>query len=105
MTPAELLRAARAKIADPKHWTQGELARDSGGRPVGPRNPGAVCWCSMGALEAISFLDAKGALRFLREAVPDDELIKSATYFNDERKHGDVMGLFDRAIQLAEAQS
>ncbi len=49
-----LLRAARQRIADPKHWTQGAFARDAKGRSVEPRSDAAVCWCALGALDAVS---------------------------------------------------
>lgn len=47
MTPLEVLRAARAKVA--QGWTRCATARDSLGQPIAPLSPDATCWCIFGA--------------------------------------------------------
>ena len=47
-----LLEDARARILDPKHWTQGAVARMANGREVITTDEEelAVCWCALGSL-------------------------------------------------------
>jgi len=46
-----LLEAARARITDPAHWTQGVLARDANGINCAFLSSGdPVCWCALGSL-------------------------------------------------------
>lgn len=47
MTPADLLRAARAYLV--RGWCQGAPARDADGRPVLSSHPTAASWCLLGA--------------------------------------------------------
>ena len=105
MKPSELLIKAKTVIADPKHWMQGWYAKNAEGKSVGPCNPDAVCWCSLGALHAVAHeentyntrLTAAGYLaRVSAECgysdVPD---------FNDNSSHETVMKAWDKAIKLA----
>ena len=104
LTPVEILRAARALIADPARWTQGEDARDACGSPAwaGRHASSAVCWSADGALMHVerdknSFWPARDALVAAMGA--------SAVVFNDTHTHAEVLAAFDRAIALAEARS
>jgi hypothetical protein len=47
----DVLRRARALIADPARWTEGRLARDAAGRSVKPNDPRATQWCVVGAIK------------------------------------------------------
>lgn len=47
----KVLGAAAALVR--RGWCKNALAKDKCGRPVGPRDPKAVCWCARGAIEKI----------------------------------------------------
>lgn len=107
MTAAEVLRAARDMISDPKNWTRHQNARDAAGNPVLAWSADAVCWCSYGAVEAA---DPKYSTTcdpddFLHSAVDEKCPGLGVAEFNDSAEHADVLAVFDRAIEIAEAQS
>lgn len=111
MTTVEILQAARAKIEDPKHWTQGALARNAWGAKTYTFTENAVKWCATGAVAAITddcpeATDFELAIVFLKRAVEQFELHWRAAYtgpidFNDNNSHERVLQMFDLAIQLA----
>lgn len=95
MTVKEVLIAARAKIADPANWTQGTLARDVHGTPVGVLSKRASCWCSVGAVaECSTSVDITNEAMFLLAKVCEGP----AEAFNDRRTHAEVLAKFDEAI-------
>lgn len=108
MTPAEVLRAARALIADPARWCQYVLAQNAHNQSVAPLDPDATRWCAVGALCRV--LDYAGLHlwseieAWLREA--NDARLAIAVV-NDsgspERAHANVLATFDRAIARLEA--
>lgn len=110
MTTREILIAARALIATPERWTQGDRARDAAGAPIDPCDPRAVCWCISGALEAAdpSGSDMDG---FIGAALALEKVIVGLGHraaigdFNDapERTHAEVLAAFDKAIAATEA--
>lgn len=67
--PNKVLLDAAATIR--KGWTQGCYARDTSGRQVGYKNPRAVCWCAMGAIEmaSLSFADLVAAMSILQTRI------------------------------------
>lgn len=105
-TPAELLRAAKALI-ETTGWTQGTLARDIRGEPVGSSDPAASCFCGYGAVSAVSALvginyrAADGAFDLLDKAAE-----QPFPHFNDtkDRTKEEVLAKFDEAIALAESR-
>lgn len=66
-------------------------------------SPKAVSWCALGAYSRVA--GGGPAPEILYEAVrlldPTVNLLVSE--FNDAKDHADVLALFDKAIQLAEA--
>jgi hypothetical protein len=89
-----VLTAARALVE--RGWTQGEYARHKNGRPIGPAEPNAVCWCATGAIMATGkSLAADLAVYHLGDALGD-----SVLRWNDTpgRTQAEVLALFDRAI-------
>lgn len=97
-----VLKAARAKIAKPEHWTQGTGARDRDGLSVSPQRANAFSFCSYGAVEAVlpAMLNGRRrAINHLKRLVPFGQL---AT-FNDDHTHAEVLNLFDKAIARLEA--
>ncbi len=99
MTPREALIAARAKIEKPENWTQDFLARSAKGRKVSPRSANAVCWCAMGALEAVCRYGSEasiGSFDALAHAMPS---LYGIAEFNDTHTHSEVLAKFDEAIE------
>ena len=98
-----IIARARALIAAPQTWTQGEFARDGLGQPVSWRSPEAAQFCIWGALnraasevtsnEHLRARLADGAARALRGATP------SISRLNDGGSHGDVLALIDRYLE------
>lgn len=103
ITTVEILQAARARIADRRHWVVGMRACGARGSMINPRSPRAVAWCAGGALQASS--------------PPDDWLVFDLAYdilevtaiefgyesieaLNDAASHVLVMRMFDRAIEI-----
>lgn len=102
MTPAEVLRAAREKIATPERWTKGVFARDTLGEAVPYRAADAVCFCLRGAILRVDtdWPDIWEAERLVHVAVGTDD---AAGWNDDEdRTHSEVLAAFDKAIALAE---
>jgi hypothetical protein len=69
----DVLRAARALIADPACWTRGLRARDAAGKRCAPDDRQAVVWCVIGALARVEHNRtergfAEAALRARRSA-------------------------------------
>lgn len=112
MTLVETLKAARARIADPKRWTTVYCARDSRGDGLTwGFDRHAVCWCALGAAEA-EIKDAAQwphrvkLYRRLNDAA--EELFgKAASEVNDDPYlgHAAVLQIYDKAIQDSEAVS
>ena len=50
MTPAEILRAALAKLDGGRAWTKGLFAVDSAGERCPTNDPDVRCFCAGGAL-------------------------------------------------------
>ena len=98
---ADVLRAAREKIAVPERWTQGTFARQKEGNPIGPLEPNAVCWCALGAVIAVAgrSLPALYARATINRMYGGD-----FAWFNDTSTthHADILAVFDRAIAAEE---
>jgi hypothetical protein len=92
------LREARALIE--RGWCQRAYGRDADGCSVYEDNPSAICWCASGAINAKADYAAR---RVFGEAIGTDCI----PGWNDapERTQAEVLAAFDKAIELAEAQS
>lgn len=109
MTPstADKLREARALIEDPERWTTGAFARNVKGDPVDHRGQAAVAWCARGiayrvGLSPNSSLSGYG-YGYLSRA--SHEIGQGLTAVNDCLGHDAVLKVYDRAIELAEAEA
>lgn len=111
---SDILAEARDKIADPKRWTRGAMARDAQIRGTYHSAPDACRWCAEGAIRSVfvahgSLISSHRpwidlwtrAFAALKGQIPGeyDEIAD----FNDHArtKHEDVLALFDRAIEAA----
>ena len=99
MTPAEHLRAARALLTPEGAWTQGTFARCENGNSIYLKDENAVCWCAMGAIWFYGY--SSKAEMFLRN------IVENITTWSDSPNmtQAEVLAAFDKAIELAEAQS
>ncbi len=109
MNAVQILKEARALIADEKKWTQFTLARDYVGNFVDVDSPMATCFCSEGAVKRV-MVDSNASmddwdyvypsvLAALNAQVPHGNIAD----FNDTSSHIDVRLAFDRAIARAES--
>lgn len=108
MNTVQILKDARALIADEKNWTQDSFARDSGGLPIDPTNDDAVCFCAIGALARAVGSNPDGELpaeNFLVSEMLEWDARDSIPDFNDNHTHADILSLFDRAIARAESEA
>ena len=110
LTPLQSLTAARALIADPKHWTKNTYAKDVEGRSVPATDPEAFCFCSVGALYKVNDVE------HMCQGLPGRSFLFKAAFevstkyfrdtqgpitLNDKVEHAIVMEMYDRAITLA----
>jgi hypothetical protein len=98
MNTREVLIAARKKIERPECWTQRAYARDEEYSTVSPSDKLAVCWCSIGALCAVT--DDNGQFAHARDSLAAVLDGMSVFCFNDTHTHAEVLAAFDRAIEL-----
>ena len=104
----QVLREAKAKIAEPEAWARGRFAYSECGGAVGPDNPQATCWCALGAAMAVACpapaLNAAAAA--LRQAVRK-RWGMPVVRFNDhpDTTHEMVLSVYDDAIALAESEA
>jgi hypothetical protein len=98
-----IIERARALIATPATWTQGEFARDATGEPVCWRSPKAVQFCIWGALNRAAY-DTTGdrrqsidladrAARALRSG------LTSLSDTNDRSTHQEVLAILDAYLE------
>lgn len=110
MKPSEILKAAKAVIENPIHWTTNAFARDAEGNVLeAGYDEDAVCFCSLGAIEKViakSWPYNQASYDYLSTAAFElDDIIEAGVAdFNDSKEHSDVMQMFDKAIALAEAE-
>jgi hypothetical protein len=99
----QIIEQARALIATPATWTQGEFARDAAGTPVSWRSREAAQFCLWGALNRAAY-DMTGdrrrsiALADRAAAAMREEGI-SLSRVNDNGTHDDVLALFDTFLR------
>lgn len=102
MTPAEILRAAKAKIEKPENWCQHNYAQTKQGRPIGANEANACRWCAIGALRAVGGSGGR-AIDFLAMAAHEAGA-PTIWILNDTADHAAVLAAYIRAIALAEGE-
>ncbi|MGV2110128.1 DUF6197 family protein [Agrobacterium salinitolerans] len=108
MNTVQILKEARALIADGGKWTQGAFARNSLGEKVDPSEEGAVCFCAIGALAKAAGANPESELpaeNLLVTEMLELDARECIPEFNDSHTHADVLALFDRAIARAESEA
>ena len=102
-TPAEILRAARAKIDSPEKLARGICAADKDGDEVDLYSRKAVRFCVFGSVRRVcrdldgSFEPAWSFLRKAAEGTPHVPIT-----LNDSCGHPEILEFMDRAILLAQ---
>lgn len=108
-TASEILRAAKAKIAEPSRWVKGAPALNADGSAVDPWRGHAVCWCVNGALVEVTRTGElmQSRASFILSQCARRRGYETASRLNDapETTHADVMALFDEAIAWAESDA
>ena len=95
MKTSEVLRAARGRIEVPERWTKGKFAKNECGQEVYYRDPKAACWCTMGAICAVTncYTEENAAFRAL-----SSQINRSIAAWNDsfKRTHPEVLAALER---------
>ena len=121
VTPLEILQGARAVVAQPGGWVQGDYAVDAKGRSTPPDGPDAVGFCMLMALQTsrIRCLAAAGmpalhpdndpaytvAFKLLDIACAKRRSISIEEYNeSDGRTQEEVLAAFDEAIAAAQPE-
>lgn len=101
MNTLEILTKAKALINTPDTWTQGSNARDANGHTATLLGEKACKFCMNGALERVSDFTSYSARLAVYDALGHRDIV----HWNDahNRKHEDVMAVFDKAIELFKA--
>ena len=101
----QVLINARALIADPAHWTRGELACTAEGQSVAWYDPSAARWCAQGAIYRAAcdlVADQKEATRIGNEVAKSIYGRRwhfvSLAIINDRQGHAAVLAAFDKAL-------
>lgn len=104
MTPAEVLRKARARIE--RGWCRESFARDKGNRTIAPWRAEARRFCARGAMMVNGWSDDSVDRKtegFLAEATGAGSRLGIECWNDDpKRTKAQVLRAFDRAIVLAE---
>lgn len=106
MTTLEILRAARALIAQPGRWCQGSYARYRDGRSVSAMGPLADSFCALGGCRRVS----GGACMSIEPEHALTETARSmgrasAHHLNDTTDLPTVLAMFDATIARLESQN
>jgi hypothetical protein len=122
---SETLAAARATIADPKHWTQGAHARNAAGETVNLSDEDACCFCADGALAlaaGVRSMERSGiwigdivhynaASDILCEAAQREtgeysfiSVNDSSSLYPKEETHRRILTVMDRGIDIAKSR-
>lgn len=99
MNTVDVLREAKALLADPARWIKGHKALDADGNYAGSyRSSAAVKWCGSGALDRCSGGDI--ALWTAAYEAVSGVVGRSLPAFNDDAAttHADLMDAIDEAI-------
>ena len=106
------LKKSRSLISKEESWTKKHYAQDLNGKRVRENSEHAVCWCSVGALslkvteivKSSTHADKvfDGCLNLLVNGGNHSDL----SAYNDDpvTTHGDILSLFDKAIEKSSAR-
>lgn len=100
MKLSEQLKAAKALIEKPENWLQGKYSDKNGIQE-------STCFCSVGAIHRVlgngAHAPDRNALTQAVGKVMGTDYTDVTTY-NDTHSHAEVMTMWDKAINLLEAE-
>lgn len=101
----EILKAARARIAQPETWCKEWFARDERGQNRDYNDPEAVKWCAVGSIRKEDTPYNGPVYGALLAQLPEG--YKSVSDYNDDFgvTHADILALYDRAIATEEKKA
>ena len=108
MNAVEILKRAKRRIENPRHWCVGANGRDRQGKSVFPWSPDACRWCAYGAIDAAELPHIRHALEYLDAAafeVSGEIEDARVDLVNDHFGHAAVMKMYDLAIAKAEGET
>lgn len=107
MNTVDILKQARALIADEKNWAQGAYATDAEGRNLCDPNAADACsFCSVGAVaKVLGIAGSKAEDHPAVQALDACTEINSIIGVNDEGDHGRLLSIWDEAIAHAEMEA
>ncbi len=91
MNTVQILKEARALIADEKNWMRGEYVGTQSGGILCAGDPEANCFCSIGAVahvtkqQNIYDVEQSKAVKLLLNSIEDEQTSYSVAAFNDSR--------------------
>lgn len=101
----DVLEDMKNRLSDPGAWTRGAAARNKDGKSVLPSSEDACCWSLDGALVAApEKIGRTTAVRYMKRAIygkEDDVRMVEIWNRHENRTHGEVMQMLDRAIEAA----
>jgi hypothetical protein len=101
----QIVQRARALIATPQTWSQGEFARDGFGAPVSWRSPEATRFCIWGALNRAAREMCSDRQQRIRLADHAARALRgtaaSISRLNDNGTHADILALIDRYLECS----
>jgi len=103
----QVLINARARIADPNHWTRSFLACTEAGHPAAWYDPSAAKWCAMGAIYCGAYElagDRDEAARIatkVAKSISPFGLCSGLMIMNDARGHAAILARIDEALAAA----
>lgn len=91
----DVLRRARALVADERTWTAHAAARTASRNQTVPTSPAAVCWCAVGAISLSVFHETGDSWPFGRE-----RLMCALDEFAGRRGYGSLIDANDTGGRL-----
>lgn len=106
MKASETLTKALEILDNGKKWCKGYFAQNANGVFVEPEDESACAYCAMGAICKVKDGFLQGALEYMRHVLQLEKFTENITRFNDsaDTTFDDVKAVFERAIQLAQAE-
>ena len=108
----KVLKKARSLISKEESWVKNYTAKDEFGHAIPPINDSAVCWCASGAIDRAAYLSDEAnhsiiyanCLRFMK--IHGSWGYYTLSIYNDDpvTTHGDILSLFDKAIEKSSAR-
>jgi hypothetical protein len=104
MKPSEILKAAKAVIADPNKWCQGRMAKNQFGEWAAYESSDAVQFCAIGALQLTLMGQPYHEGDLARAHLGTAASPTHPALVNDNEGYEATLAMYDRAILAAETE-